>query len=258
MTDSNRTDKQGSRNLYLEHKQVIEMIDILSDYLQIYSRHPANTFLTKEQRKMQHSELMKWVQHKYQVMPEIDEIQLFMNTNDTLKYEQPFFLKVVVPCVQKDIDNNNTKSLRFLFECNGMDDYRINNSGRDYVIMFCLGTNYKYDSLELADMILSDEPDNEVVLYYKYKCIKQHLGFSVHEVPLGVLSGNDLANKEHMQGMNNTLREFALLAKKLHKDDDLFIQECTAIYTAWEQYLDDIESYNSFEDYLMEHNIPYK
>ena len=76
---------------------------VLADYLEIYSRYPASDFLSKVQRKARHHELMMWEKQEYSAMPSIDEIIAFMHKNDALKYEQPFFLKVVVPCVQKDI-----------------------------------------------------------------------------------------------------------------------------------------------------------
>jgi len=241
---------------YIRSKGVFAISDVLVDYLEIYNRYPSNDFLSKAQRKARHHELMMWEKQKYTAMPTIEEIKTFMRKNDALKYEQPFFLKVVVPCVQRDISEDNIQSLRFLFECNGMEDYRI-GTDRDYVYLFCLGTNFKYNAWNLADMVLSKEPDNEIVMYYKYRSIKRVLEYSIHEVPLGVLAGIDGAKKEDIPDMIKNLREFATLSKKLNKNDNHLIKECDTMYTAWEQYLSNIKNYNSFEDYLTKHDIAY-
>jgi len=236
---------------------VSAITDILVDYLNIYVRYPADSFSSKTSRKARHYELMNWAKQEYQSTPNIDEIISFMRTNSTLKYEQPFFLKVVTPCVQKDINEGRIESLRFLFECNGMNNHRIGTT-IDYVNIFCLGTDYQYNAWDLADMVLSIEPDNQTVMYYKYISILHFLDYSIHEVPMGVLSGIDSAEKEHMSGMNRNLREFITLSKKLGKNDENFILKCTIIYAAWEQYLDNTQKYYSFEDYLVKHNLTYR
>lgn len=231
------------------------MTDVLSDYLEIYKLYPANAFLSKTQRKERHCALMNWAKQDYQSMPNIEEIIAFININDTLHYEQPFCIKAVVPCVQKDINERNTRAIRFLFECNGKDDGRIGTT-RDYTFIFCLETDFQYTQMELVDMVLLKEPDNEIVLYYKYTFLKNRLQFSIHEVPWGVLSGMNGAEKEHLPHMKKELSAFISLSKKLCKGDNELIQECSTMYAAWEQYLDHIEKYRSFEDYLIKHIIP--
>jgi len=230
--------------------------DVLADYKEIYDRYPATAYLSKAGRKERHIKLTEWAAKDYPVLPDIEGIKAFMQKNPDLKFERPFFLKVAVPCVQKDIDSGDLKSLRFLFECNETDDFRI-GTDRDYVNLFCEGANYKYNAWALADMVLSKEPDNEIVLYYKYRSIKRVLEYSIHEVPSGVLSGVDGANKEDIPGMLKRLHEFAAISKKLGKDDGRLIQICETMYEAYGQYLGSFEEYAGFEDYLIRHNIPY-
>lgn len=233
------------------------MTNLLSDYLAIYKSYPANAFLSKTKRKERHCALMKWAMQEYQSMPNLKEIIAFININDTLQYEQPFFIKAVIPCVKIDINEGNIKAIRFLFECNGKDDRRI-GTARDYVFMFCLATDFQNTQMELADMVLIKEPDNEIVLYYKYMFLKRILLFSIHEVPRGVLSGMNCAEREHLPYMKKELSTFVYVSKKLCEDDKYLIQECTMMYAAWEQYLDSIGSYINFEDYLIKHNIAYR
>ncbi|MCL2405533.1 MAG: hypothetical protein FWC92_08305 [Defluviitaleaceae bacterium] len=212
------------------------MYKILSDYQEIYNRYPADAFLNKARRKARHSEIMKWTKQEYPTMPTITEIAKFMRSNDTLKYEQPFFLKVVTPCVIKDLGEGRIESLRFLFECNGMDSHRIGTS-TDYVHMFNMGVAYQYETWDLADMVLSHEPDNQVVMYYKYISLRRFLDYSTHEAPSFILSGNNGAEKEDMPYLNKNLRDFTTLSKKLGKNDEHFVKECYELYNAWEHSL---------------------
>jgi len=227
------------------------MSDVLTDYLALYNRYPVDIILSKAQRKSRHIELTNWAKQDYQAMPNIDEIITFMRTNDTLSYEQPFFIKVIVPCVLKDIGNGKIESLRFLFECNGIDYYK--GTTTDYVNLLCVGTNYKYDNtLEFADMVLLHEPDNQVVLNYKYMALLRSLDYFLHEVPSAVL-----CNKETVPHMLKKLNEFAIVSEKIGKYDGRLIQKWGDIFTAWEQFLGNEESYSNFEDYLIKHKIVY-
>ena len=154
------------------------MTEILADYLDIYTtRYPTDVFLTKKQRKECHNELMAWTNKAYETMSEFEEIVAFMKKNDTLKYENPFVLKVLIPRVKEDVEQGNIEALKFLFESNTTGENRINNSGRSYIEMFCEGTDYQYNSWQLADMVLAHEPDNGVVMNEKYIQLKYFLGF---------------------------------------------------------------------------------
>ena len=227
------------------------MSDVLLDYLKMYERYPADISLNKAQQKSRHIDLMKWTKQEYQSLPDINEIKSFMSANKSLKYEPPFFLKVVIPCVLKDMDDGKIESLCFLFECNGMDYYK--GTATDYVYLLCVGTNYKYDdTLEFADMVLLHEPDNDIVLNYKYMKLLQYLDYYLHEVPLAVL-----CDKETVPFMKKKLNELELVSKKLDKYDGRLIQQWSDIFTAWEQYLGNEGSYNSFEDYLIKHKVTY-
>ena len=238
--------------LFAYRGKVVKMSNVLSDYLEIYSRYPADAFLSKAQRKFRHNELMKWTKQEYQPMPNIGEIKDFMRINSTLRYEQPFFLKVIVPCVLRDIGNGEIESLCFLFECNGMDYHK--GTTTDYVNLLCVGTNYKYmDTMEFVDLVLSHEPNNNVVLNYKYMELLCGLDFCLHEVPWAVL-----CERETVPEMRKRLNEFASVSKKIGKYDGGLIQRWGDIFTAWERYLDNRGGYNCFEDYLIKHKIAYQ
>ena len=241
------------------------MTKILIDYLDIYTKYPADKFLTKLERKERHKRLTTWENEVYKTMPTFDEVVEFIAQNETLKFEKPFLMKVLIPRVKEDVEQGNINALKYLFECDDKERWFLHNGiKRDYaqkkyyIRMFCDGTDWKYSEEKLADLVLAHEPDNEIVLNEKYKTSKYFLDFSIHEVPWGILADmKNVAGKKTMPHMFNYLEEFAQLSKKLGKDDDIFIDKCDILYKAWEHYLNYINDYTGFKDYLIKHDIDY-
>jgi len=240
------------------------MTEILIDYLDIYAKYPADKFLTKVQKKERHNALIDWTKRVYETMPTFEEVVAFMSQNETLQFEKPFLMKVLIPRVKEDVEQENIEALKFLFECNDEERKRIDNitvaigsQSKNYIQMFQEGTNWEYSDWELADMILTREPDNKIVIYEKYIGLSDFLWYTIHEVPSGVLVGLSGAEKEAMPHMFKHLREFARLSKKLGKKNDEFIDKCHTFYQAWEQYLNYTSDYNGFEDYLQKQKIAY-
>jgi len=138
---------------------------ILADYLDIYNRYPANTFLSKVDRKERYELLEKWRFTDYQIMPKLGEVIGFMKVNDHLKYQQPFFVKVLFPRIEDDIENGNVEGIRFLFGYQEVYSYT-NNSPHwaSFITTFCNEMYPKYESINLANMLLAVEPDHEKAL----------------------------------------------------------------------------------------------
>lgn len=233
------------------------MAKILADYLEIYTVYPADAYLSKAQRKARHQALTAWANQKYKIMPTFEEIVAFMAQNETLKFEKPFLMRVLIPRVVEDVELGNTEMLKFLFECDVKEEWLFHNRiKRNYVQrkyhvqMLCEATNWEYNDWQLARIVLAKEPENESVMHVLYTGLERFLSYSIHEVPCGILAGINGADKEDMPQMFSNLEEFARLSKKLNKDDRAFIEECYTYYQAWETYLDHIEQYNGFQDYL--------
>lgn len=236
----------------------IPMGTVLEDYRKIYERFPVGHTWKKEERKERHKLLMKWQKEKYPQMPQIQEIIEFMKKNEELEYEKPFFVKVVVPCVYEDIEQGRIEAIRFLFE-SSKNVWSI-GSTRDPVTIFMEASGWKYGDGQLADLVLEKEPDNVCVLEHKYVIMNRFLNFSIHEVPWGVLYGMNGAEKEQIPKLWKETEEYEKLCKKLGKLDEeqkSFIDLCQRLYTAWDKYLDDVDNYNGFQDYLEKHNINY-
>jgi len=232
------------------------MVNVLAEYLEINSKYPLDISLSKAQKKIRHNELIEWMQREHESIPRIVEIDKFVRENNALKYEQPFFDKVVFPRIQMDIDADEIDSIKFLFDFNYANNRRI-GSWQDCVFMFCLSTDFLYTPLSLSDIILGNDPTNEIVLKYKYEVLKRQLKDSLHEIPSGVLDGKNAAQKDDMRSITDVLVTFSDLSRKLGNDDSALIQRCASIYDAWSAYLDHLDDHKHFREYLIKHSIQY-
>lgn len=234
------------------------MKQVLQDYLEIYQRFPSDNTWNKAEKKERHKQIMEWQKRGYQDMPDIDEIDAFIKENPKLVFEKPFWVKLLVPCVYEDIENGTIKAIRYLFESNQSDDV---GNMRDYVNIFCEASGWKYSPEQLINIVLEKEPDNQVVLQNKYVRDLNYLSFSVHEIPYGVLNGMNGAEKSSIPLMLEILEGFEEICAKLGRLDTEhknFIDFCRRMYVAWAEYLDKIENYNGFCDYLEKNNIEFE
>jgi len=232
------------------------MTEILADYLDIYRQYPADSFLTKTERKERYERLTIWEQQFYKAMPTLKEVFEFIEQNNHLKYQKPFFVKVLFPRIKDDIENGNIDGIRFLFDYQETYSYTNNHSRIDFIYIFCYEYP-KYETIDLANMLLTVEPNHEKAAAHKYRLLHLWLAFSIHEMPWGILDGKNLDGTGSMTQLYNWLNEFTEISEKLGKDDKKLIEECTILYPAWEQYLDCIGDYNGFKDYLEKQGIAY-
>ena len=223
------------------------MTEILADYLEIHTKYPAGSFLSKAQRIERYQLLNSWVNNDYEVVPTFAEVVAFMSQNDALNYESHFLMKVLIPRVVEDVEQGSIEYLKFLFECD-MKGYQ-----PKYVGMCRNVTNgQQYGELRLVDMVLEQEPDNEIVLNYKHGLLARSITYTFHGVPHFVFR-----QKEGMPELLAELQEFTRLSERLDKNNDDFIGNCRIFYQAWEQYLNCTNDYNGFKDYLIKHSIDY-
>jgi len=221
-------------NLKLE---VSMLPDVLTDYLNIYTKYPADAFLTKIERKERYEMVTAWEAQYYKTMPTLEEALEFMEQNIHLKYQKPFFTKVVFPQIKDDIESEKVDGIRFLFDYQETYSYSNNHSVTDLINTFCYKYP-KYDTVDLATKLLTVEPNHEKAMAHKYRLLQFWLGFSIHTMPYGILDGKNLDGTGDMAQLYKWLNDFTEISKKLGKDDKMLIEECTILFPAWEQYLD--------------------
>lgn len=234
------------------------MKQILTDYLDICSRFRKDG-LSKPERKLRHALLTEWAKKHYaDDNPTIPELYDFGDEYGDMCHNRIFIEKVIVPVVDDDMKNGNIEGLKFLFYClRGYEDVSCNSS-ESPVWIFCNAINYQFGTMQLADMVLEKEAEEENALNYKYRHLLDFFEFSIHEMPTGILNGMNGASKSDIPEMLKDIDEFerisGILNMPLYED---LINYCRKYYTAYGDYLQNFNQYESFEEYMSLNGISY-
>lgn len=235
------------------------MKQILADYLEICLNF-RKEYLSKPERKQRHLLLTEWAKTHYaDGNPTIPELYEFWNRYKDVSYNKVFIEKVIVPTVNENFQNGGIEGLKFLFYCLHDKDAISYRSSNSPVSIFSNENNYEYSPFQLADMVLEKEPDNEDALKLKYFIRKEILWYSIHEIPLGVLNGVNGASISDIPNMLSSVDSFQAISNKLNIDnDEILIEDCRKFYAAYREYLQQLDKYADFEDYLNKNNISYE
>lgn len=235
------------------------MKQILADYLEICLKFQKE-YLSKPERKQRHILLTEWAKTQYaDGNPTIPELYEFWDKYKEVCYNKFFIEKAIIPTVNDDFQSGGIEGLKFLFYCLRGKDVIEYISTTSPVFIFSNENNYKYGSVQLADMVLEKEPNNEDALKVKYFIGKEYLWNSIHEIPFGVLNGMNGASVSDIPDMLSSVDSFEAISNKLKMDDDkTLIEDCRKFYNAYREYLKQQNQYNNFEDYLIRNNIPFE
>lgn len=234
------------------------MKKVLSDYLEICSKF-RETGLSKVERKQRHILLSEWDKKDYaDEIITTGDIRNFWNQYSDICWNKLFTCKVICPVIAIDLENGGVEGLKFLFHCfNGYENSYTN--AESPLGLFCEYTEYKYEPLQLADLLLERDNDNIDALRYKYHILKYFLDFSLHEMPNGILNGMNGASISDIPAMLEDINKFETIAKRLNMPlCETLIADSRKYYTAYGDYLQHIDQYEDFEDYLRSNEILYK
>ena len=227
------------------------------DYLEICSKFRADG-LSKPERKHRHTLLSQWEKTDYErgMLP-LGEIQDFWDNHNDICWNRVFINKVICPAIAADLETGGYDGLRFLFHCFREHESSCIHSDSPLAI-FCDHSGGKYQPFQLADMLLDYEPDNVDALRYKYNALKYFLEFSIHEMPSGVLNGYDGASVSDIPAMIEDTNEFERISRKLNMPIcENLVEDCRRYYKAYGDYLQNLDRYGTFEDYLHSNKIAY-
>ena len=233
------------------------MNQILSDYLEICSKFRANG-LSKPERKQRHALLSEWEKTDYERgILSLSEIQDFWDNHNDMCWNRIFINKVICPAIADDLANGGYDGLIFLFRCfQGRESSSIHTDSP--LVIFCDYCGDKYQPFQLADMLLEYEVDNIDALSYKYNALKYFLEFSIHELPKGVLNGYYGASVSDIPAMIEDTNEFERISRKLNMPlCENLVEDCRRYYKAYGDYLQNLNRYGTFEDYLRSNKIAY-
>ena len=179
----------------------------------------------------------------------------FRDCYGELCYNNYFIKSIIIPVVAADFENNGIDGIKFLFSCFRGHD-RLYNNANSPLSIFCDAIGYKYNPIQLADLVLDVEPENLDVLNFKYYSLKSYLEFSLHEMPSGILDGMNGASVSAIPDMFHIVDEFQCLSEKLSLNDgSTLIADCRKFYSAYENYLKNLDSFKNFADYLNKNDM---
>ncbi len=216
------------------------MYQVLEDYKLIYKYES----IGKVQRKQQHERSNQWLKKEYANIPQLTIAIDFIKVNKNIKFTRQFYYKLIFPQIFVEENKFHIDGLLFLFEADMIQCYE------EYL-------SWEKSILELENLVLSKYFNNNIVLEYRYERQKYWFGFSIHEVPVGVLYGMNGASLKQIKEMKSDLREFKKLCLSLNKDEGENISYLSNIYDAWEKYLMNSDEHNGFQDYLIKNMIEY-
>lgn len=221
------------------------MKPIFKDYVAIYKKFLPQNYLTREERKQRYDALQKYAQNNYEIAS-IEEFTEFMSSYANEIIVTPQFSKQIAPILGRDIENGGVLALKYLAE-----EYQNNNYYSTKINEYL-----PYDYFEIANLLLQREMDNELALKMKYKALETRIGYSIHEVPWGILFGNHGANIEETKELLQELADFEEVSKKLARDSEELITEAKFYYNSWLDYLERKPEFKNFVDYFENiHNL---
>jgi hypothetical protein len=110
---------------------------------------------------------------------------------------------------------------------------------------------YRYTAIELINIGLQLAPnDRELLQLYELKT-RSYLCYTIHEVPIGIIYGNNGATIEDCNDLLQLVNEYEEVCKKLGVDRREVIDDCKYYYSLYKEYLKVRRDYEGFEDFLI-------
>jgi hypothetical protein len=156
---------------------------------------------------------------------------------------QVLFNNILYPTLSQEVEFNNVEAIRALIKLD------------DQLYKYYRATkNNKYFIDDLLIKGLEVAPNDEELLKLYQGRTESYLRYTLHELPMGVLYGQDGATIEQCDELLYELSKYEDACKKLKLDRHELIRECRFYYAAYKNYLAVYQDFNGFADYLEKEN----
>ncbi len=161
---------------------------------------------------------------------------------------QPLFESVILPVLVNGYNTNEPNCARWLASFNQL----IYHSKLAQELL-----NHEYSEIFLLNKALELNSSDNLARINLVDKLAYYLNFSIHEIPWGVLYGNNGATIEECDLLLDDIAEFKrhLLVLNNEKEYEDLIKECELHFREYKNYLQNTKVYNSYEDYLYKANI---
>jgi hypothetical protein len=209
--------------------------ELITRYINIETKYPLKT-----ERKRKLDELLKDL-HASKLNFSLEEIQevisKLLSNNATIR--MPLFSQVIYPVLNQGIENKEVKAIKLLLSLTQQ--------------LYQYQSFTKQDTHSSASLIqqgLQSDPNDKELLSLQESRTKEYLLYTLHELPTGVLYGQNSASIPECNELLEYVAEYEYYCHKLKLNRSDLIRECKFYYSAYKDYLIDILLHKNFKDYL--------
>lgn len=164
-------------------------------------------------------------------------IDVLQSKNITIR--QPLYKHLIYPILSAQVAQNNVDAIKGLLK---LDEQLISYQAYSH--------DTKYTWAMLLDQGLNLAPIDTELLKISEQTTRNYLNYTLHEIPIGVLYGQDGATIAECDELLEKVIEYEKLCNQLKLDEKELIENCKFYYTAYKAYLAVYPNYRNFEDYL--------
>jgi hypothetical protein len=208
-------------------------------FLQNYIDIETKTFIKTDKNKKL-DELFKDCEIYKAKLTSIDILEIidYLTTKDII-IRQPFYKHLIYPILSDQVEQNNVNAIKGLLRLD------------QHLLSYQVYTkDNKYSSWTLLEKGLNILPDDRELLELSESKIRNYLNYTLHELPIGVLYGENGATIEESEELIQEVEKYEIVCKKLQRDESELIEECMFYYPAYKAYLSVYKNYKNFDDYL--------
>jgi hypothetical protein len=164
----------------------------------------------------------------------IDELQ-----NKKITIRQPLYKHLIYPILSAQVAQNNIDAIKTLLK---LDEHLLRYQAYSH------DTTYTWAML--LEQGLTIAPNDIELLKLSEQTTRNYLNYTLHELPIGVLYGQDGATIAECEELLEKVIQYENLCNQLQLDEKELIENYKFYYTAYKAYLAVYPNYQNFEDYL--------
>jgi hypothetical protein len=152
---------------------------------------------------------------------------------------QPLYKHLIYPILLEQVAKNNLDAIKGLLKLDGqLTSYQ------------AYSHDIKYTWAMLLEQGLTIAPNDTDLLKLSEQTTRNYLNYTLHEIPIGVLYGQDGATIAECDELLEKVSQYENLCNQLQLDEKELIENYKLYYTAYKAYLTVYPNYQNFEDYL--------
>ncbi len=164
-------------------------------------------------------------------------IDVLQSKNITIR--QPLYKHLIYPILLAQVAQNNVDAIKGLLK---LDEQLTSYQAYSH--------DTKYTWAMLLEKGLTIAPNDSELLKLSEQTTRNYLNYTLHELPIGVLYGQDGANIAECDELLEKVIQYEKLCNQLQLDEKELIENCKFYYNAYKAYLAVYPNYQNFEDYL--------